>query len=314
MIDVYTASRSKLLKIDLDKITSKGKYLIDCKNPTKKELVLLKKRFKLNQDDIESSLDSDSRSRVMEYDDHTMIIYNSATIVQHKPKTFSYGIYVSENAIMLIRNNKFNPIETFKKYPEDRKIREISKGPARMLFLFIDISCDNYFRLMDNIEEEVNKLEEGVFRNPDENTVRKIFKIKNGLIYIHKALTANREVIGGIEKGYIAMFRKDEIRQFRYVYNDVTELIDLESTYKDILTGAIEIYMSSVSNKLNDVMKKMTAMASFILIPTLISGIYGMNFSFMPELTWPHGYGFALLIMFVSVVIMYVYFKGKKWI
>ena len=98
------------------------------------------------------------------------------------------------------------------------------------------------------------------------------------------------------------------------MYDDITQLIDMETTYRDILTGTLDIYMSAVSNNMNVVVKKMTAYGSLILVPTLISGIYGMNFRHMPELGWGYGYYLALLMMLISVVILYYYFDKNDWI
>jgi len=102
------------------------------------------------------------------------------------------------------------------------------------------------------------------------------------------------------------------------LYDDVTQLIDTEGTYRDILTGTLDIYLTSVSNDLNKVMKTLTIVASFVLIPTLITGVYGMNFNVnspfnMPELTWQYGYFFALGLMALSIILTYVFFKRKGW-
>ena len=134
-----------------------------------------------------------------------------------------------------------------------------------------------------------------------------------------KALAANREVISSIEKEYVSNIDKKNIKRFRTLYNDVTQLIDTEGTYRDILTGILDVYLSSVSNNLNKVMKTLTIGASFILIPTLIASIYGMNFNTaspynMPELLWNYGYFFALGSMVLSVSITYIFFKRKGWL
>ena len=111
---------------------------------------------------------------------------------------------------------------------------------------------------------------------------------------------------------------KKNIKRFRSLYNDITQLIDTEGTYRDIMTGTLEIYLSSVSNNLNQVMKTLTIVASFILLPTLIAGIYGMNFHFMPEINTQfgqkYGYYFALFLMAFSILLMYFYFRRKGWI
>ena len=169
------------------------------------------------------------------------------------------------------------------------------------------------------MDDRIDVIEDKVIEKPDKTTVKSIFTIKKTLIYFHKALTANREVISAIEKEYVANIDKKNIKRFRALYNDVTQLIDTEGTYRDILTGTLDVYLSSVSNNLGQVMKTLTVISAFVLIPTLISGIYGMNFNNasqynMPELYWQYGYFFALGLMLISMIVAYVFFRKKGWL
>ena len=107
---------------------------------------------------------------------------------------------------------------------------------------------------------------------------------------------------------------KPNIHLFRDLHYDVTELIEMETTYRDILSGTLEIYVSTISNNLNEVMKKLTVYGSYILVPTLIAGIYGMNFQHMPEIPWIWGYPFALGLMVFTVILMHSGFKRMGWI
>jgi magnesium transporter len=137
---------------------------------------------------------------------------------------------------------------------------------------------------------------------------------------VHKALTANREVVVNIEKGYLSRIDKEEEAKYKFIYNDIVQLIDMNETYRDVLTGALEIYLTTISNNLNHTVKRLTAWGSLILIPTLIASIYGMNFHDtaspfnMPELQWKYGYFFALGLMALSTILLYFYFRKKDWI
>lgn len=324
MIKIYNIKNKKLNdKLTLNSIKSKdikkSHLFIDCFKPTKKEIEILTSRFSLQQFDINLALDTESRPRILDHEKCSTIIFTSVLSSKSKSrksklKTASFGMFLCNNCLILIRDTPLASIEKFKSLTDDKKINELAKGSRYMTYLIMDFVFDNYFRIADFIEDEINHLESKVFKNPDETTVKNIFRIKTELIYMHKALTANREVIASIEKGYLRNIRTADIKRFAYVYHDATQLIDIEGTYRDIITGILDIYVSSVSNKLNNIIKKMTAMASFILIPTLISGIYGMNFRFLPEFAWKYGYVFALGLMVISVVIMYFYFKKKKWL
>ena len=324
MIKIYNIKNKKLNdKLTLDRIKSKdikkSHLFIDCFKPTKKEIEILESKFSLQQFDINLALDTESRPRILDHDNYSAIIFASVLSSKSKSnksklKTASFGMFLCNNSLILIRNTPLASIEKFKSLTDDKKVNELAKGSGYMTYLIMDFVFDNYFRIADFIEDDINRLESKIFKNPDETTVKNIFRTKTELIYMHKALTANREVIASIEKGYLKNIRTPDIKRFTYVYHDATQLIDIEGTYRDIITGILDIYVSSVSNKLSNIIKKMTAMASFILIPTLISGIYGMNFRILPEFEWKYGYVFALGLMVISVVIMYFYFKKKKWL
>ena len=133
------------------------------------------------------------------------------------------------------------------------------------------------------------------------------------LIIKSHSVTRNRDVISSIDKEFAEKIDQSQIKNFRYVYDDIVQLIDMVATYRDILTGSLDIYVSSVSNNLNTIIKRMTAFASIILVPTFITGLYGMNFKFMPEIGWKYGYMFAWGTILFSIVFLIIYFKKKDW-
>lgn len=311
MIRIYEASKNKVRESSALMKNARG-LLIDAYKPTKSEINKLSKAFSISMHDINQALDTESRPRIIDQEKYSMLIFTSAAFQKNRIRTVSFGIFICRKNIIIIRNERLPLMKRFEELSQEHKAKEIRQGAGYLAYLLLDFSFDNYFRIMDDVEDQINRLETKVLRTPDDSTVRKIFSLKKDLIYIHKSLTADREVISGIEKGYLKQVK--DVNKYKYIYHDATELIDIESTYRDILSSTLEMYTSSVSNKLNDIMKKLTAMASFILIPTLISGIYGMNFNNMPEFGWKYGYGFALFLMALSVVIMYFYFKDKKWI
>ncbi|MFH0867931.1 MAG: CorA family divalent cation transporter, partial [Candidatus Woesearchaeota archaeon] len=200
---------------------------------------------------------------------------------------------------------------------DSKKIDLYTKGISYFTYRLLDEILNAYFSILDTLEEKIDKIEDKVIEKPDKATVGNIFSVKKTLIFFHRALAANREVITSIEKEYVANIDKKNVKRFRALYNDVTQLIEMEGTYRDILTGTLDVYLSSVSNNLNHVIKTLTIGASFVLIPTLIASIYGMNFEFMPEihtaLGQRFGYYFALVLMALSIIISYAFFKKKGW-
>jgi magnesium transporter len=143
--------------------------------------------------------------------------------------------------------------------------------------------------------------------------VQAIFRLKRTLVYFHKAMIANRDVLMSLQKEYGKKVRNDVQRRLIHLYYDVAQLLDMIATYRDILTGSLDIYLTAVNNNMNKVMKKMAAYGTIVLVPTFIVGMYGMNFDVMPEIHWKYGYLFALGLILSSVILLVWYFKRNEW-
>ena len=293
----------------------------NCVNPTKKELEEISEKAKIGLNDLQEVLDEEERPKVSDLDNYSLIIVRTPWIKNDEILTTPIAIFISKdkNNVVTITLRETYAIKEIKGMIDTKKIDIFEKGISFFTYRLLDHVLDGYFFILDKLEEKIDKIEGKVVSKPDKITIENIFSVKKTLIYFHRALTANREVITSIEKEYVANIDKKNIKRFRALYNDVTQLIEMEGTYRDILTGTLDVYLSSVSNNLNQVMKTLTVGASFILIPTLIASIYGMNFDTdsmynMPELLWKYGYVFALGLMVLSVIATYFFFKRKGWI
>lgn len=292
----------------------KGFVWVDCTNPIKDELEVISDKTGIPLEDLKEVLDEDERPRVAEHEHYALIVFRAPVHEGHETETTPLSIFVGKNWVVTLRLRDIVPVDRLHKQSGTARLHLVERGPGHFVYRLLDEVLLSYFSIMDKVEERIDAVEVRVFRRPERPTAREIFALKKILIYFHKALAANREVIAGIEKEYLKQIPRQDLKNYRNLYNDIVELIDLESTYRDILTGTLDMYLSTVSNNLNQIMKKLTALASFVLIPTLITGIYGMNFAFMPEVGWKYGYFIALGLMVFSVALLYVYFKKKRWL
>jgi len=321
MLRVYKIKKGGVSSGSLNDLGDPSICWVDCVNPTKKELENISKKAKIPLNELEKVLDEEERPKVSDLENYSLLIVRAPWVEDDEIQTTPLSVFISKNKnnMITITLKEINSVHKVNEMIHSKKIDLHDKGISFFTYRLLDEVLNTYFLILDKLEEKIDIIEDHVFEKPDKTAVRSIFTMKKTLIYFHKALTANREVISSIEKEYVANIDKKNIKRFRALYNDVTQLIDTEATYRDILTGTLEIYLSSVSNNLNQVVKTLTIVASFVLVPTLISGIYGMNFSTnspynMPELYWKYGYFFALGLMFFSITIMYIYFKKKDWL
>jgi magnesium transporter len=191
----------------------------------------------------------------------------------------------------------------------------LRKGGADYLaHALLDGIVDGYFSILDHFGEEIETLEEVLMGRPSPQILRKIQILKREMILLRKAVWPLREMVGNLSRSDSPLIREPSILYFRDISDHTAQVIDTIETYRDILSGMLDIYLSSISNRMNEIMKVLTIIATIFMPLTFLAGIYGMNFKHMPELEWPWGY-FALWgVMVVIAVVMLVYFRRRKWL
>ena len=192
------------------------------------------------------------------------------------------------------------------------KIRK--RGADYLAYSLMDAIVDNYFVIMEQIGERIEKLEEELVSNPRPKTLRALHVLKRETIFIRKSLWPLREVVNIMERIDSPLIKKPTRIYFRDVYDHTIQVIDTLETSRDMLSGMLDIYLSSISNKLNEIMKFLTIVGTIFIPLTFIAGIYGMNFANMPELGWQWGYFAVLISMVVIGIVMMIYFKRKQWL
>ena len=173
---------------------------------------------------------------------------------------------------------------------------------------------DGYFGFLEELSEEIEFLEDELVTDPKREILQKIHSLKREMIYIRKSVWPLREVVNGLERLETPLIKETTDVFLRDVYDHTIQIIDSVETLRDVLSGMLETYLSSVSNRMNEVMKVLTIIATIFIPLTFIAGVYGMNFKFMPELEWRGGYFVIVGIMVALAVAMIIYFRNKKWL
>lgn len=187
------------------------------------------------------------------------------------------------------------------------------RGPDYLAYALLDSIVDSYFHILEKAGDKLLLLEEELLRKPDQATLNHIHHYKRELMSVHKAVWPLRDVINGLHKNESSMIEESTQVFIRDLYDHTIHIIDTVESFRDTLSGLQDLYMSSVSNRMNEVMKVLTIMASIFIPLTFIAGIYGMNFEYIPELKWRWGYPAVWLVMVGAAVGMLTYFKRKKW-
>ncbi|MCR4291648.1 MAG: magnesium/cobalt transporter CorA, partial [Candidatus Kuenenia sp.] len=181
-------------------------------------------------------------------------------------------------------------------------------------YMLLDTIVDGYFVVLEKLGEYIESVEEELITRPSTETLRKIHTIKSEILFLRKSIWPLREVINTIDKGELPLIQSTTYVYLGDVYDHTMHIIDTIETFRDMATGMLDIYLSSVSNKVNEVVKVLTIIATIFMPLTLIAGIYGMNFKYLPEVEWRWGYFAVLTVMGIIGTTMVVYFRKKRWI
>jgi len=204
----------------------------------------------------------------------------------------------------------FDPVR--QRIRREGRIRKF--GPDYLAYALIDDIVDNYFLVMEKLEERVEALEQELVEEASRQSLTKINKLKKDMIFLRKAVWPLREMINSMERSDSPLVREETHIYLRDVYDHNIQVIDTLETFRDMVSGMIDIYLSSLSYKMNEIMKVLTLIATIFIPLTFVTGIYGMNFEYMPELRYPFGYFIVWAVMIGVVLVMLAYFRKRQWI
>lgn len=265
---------------------------------------------------LEDIMNTKHRPKAEEYDDYLfftlkMLHYNEETLeVENEQVSF----ILSDKTIISFQEKEGDVFEPIRERIRKGKGKVREKKTDYLVYLLIDIVIDNYYTVIEQLGNRLEDLEEIVLDNPPKDFLHTVQQLKRQLIMVRKAIYPLREAIGFMEKGEAKFVADDTLKYFRDVYDHTITVIDSVETYRDMLSSIKDIYLSSLSNKMNNTMKVLTIMASIFIPLTFIAGVYGMNFKYMPELDSPYGYIGVWIVMIFTALALIIYFKKKDWL
>lgn len=272
--------------------------------------------FEMHPLTLEDIVNTGQRPKYEDFDQYIFVTLKILMFDEEKKEIISEQVSLVFGANFVIsfqeiEGDVFNPIRERIRNAKGR-IRKM--GPDYLAYSLLDAVVDNYFSILEKFGEKIEGMEEDLVANPTPQTLQAIHDLKRDAIFLRKSVWPLREVAGGLERSESILIKKETHIFLRDVYDHTIQVIDTIETFRDMVSGMLDIYLSSVSNRMNEVMKVLTIFAAIFIPLTFMAGVYGMNFEFMPELKWKWGY-FALLgLMAVVGFGMLFHFRRKKWI
>jgi len=194
------------------------------------------------------------------------------------------------------------------------RIHMRKSGPDYLAYALMDAIVDHYFLILEKMGERIEQFENAVYAEPTPEILQSIHELKREIIYFRKQVWPMREVLNNLQKTESPLVQQTNKLFIRDVYDHTIQVIDTIESFRDIIAGMMDLYLSTVSNRMNEVMKVLTIMATLFIPLTFIAGIYGMNFKFMPELEWKWSYPVLWAVLLVISGCMLFYFRRKKWL
>jgi magnesium transporter len=273
-------------------------------------------RFGLHPLVLEDIVNIDQRPKVDEFEEYLFIVLKMITYQEETGKvdTEQVSLVVGKNFVISFQEREGDVFGQIRERIHMAKGRIRKMGADYLAYALVDAIVDHYFEVLEKTGEQLEALEEELLSDPRPETSAKIHGIKRDLIYLRKSVWPLREIIGNIERGESGIMKSATRVFLRDVYDHTIQVIDTLETYRDMISGLLETYLSSISNKMNEVMKVLTLIATIFIPLTFIAGIYGMNFQRMPELGWRWGYFTVLIVMGCIGVAMLIIFKKRRWL
>lgn len=263
---------------------------------------------------IEDIVNTDQRPKCEEYDENIYTVLKMINISTDEVEFEQLSVVFGKNYVITIQEQEGDIYEPI------RERIQLSKGEIRknesdyLAYALIDSTVDHYFKFLEDLGEEIEELEEEIVGSPKMSTMRQVHALKLELIMLRRVIWPLREAIGALLRSDNKLISKKTKIYLRDVYDHVIYTIDQIETYRDIVSGMLDIYLSSLSNKINEVMKVLTVITTIFMPLSFIAGVYGMNFENMPELKNEFGYPLVLAFMGIIGISMFLYFRNKKWI
>ena len=263
---------------------------------------------------LEDILNTEQRPKMEDFGDYIFVVlkmlYHNEAEIEAEQVSLIFG----SNFVISLQEREGDVFDPIRERIRKGKGRIRKAGADYLAYALLDAIVDNCFLILETLGERIEDTEQQLAANPVPETLQLIRKLKKGMIFLRKAIWPLREVVSGLERCESVLIHESTGAYLRDVYDHTIQVIDTVESYRDMVSGMLDIYLSSISNKMNEVMKVLTIFAAIFIPLTFVAGIYGMNFRFMPELGWQWGYPMILIVMGSIAAGMLNYFRRKRWL
>ena len=273
--------------------------------------------FGLHPLTLEDILNSDHRPKMEDFCEYIYVVlkaFYSNNDQANEIHSEQISIVLGRTFVISFQEKETDIFRPIRERIRAGKGRLRKSGADYLAYALIDSIVDNYFTILEQVGERIEILEESLVKSPSTQILQSIQNLKREMIFLRKTVWPLREAISSLERTGCQLVQESTDIYLKDIYDHTIQVIDTIETFRDMLSGILDIYLSSISNRMNEIMKVLTVIATIFMPLTFLAGVYGMNFKYMPELEWHWGYFSIWGIMLAIAISMLIYFRRKKWL
>ncbi len=265
---------------------------------------------------MEDIVNTGQRPKIEDYDDYLYLVVKmlSYDVAGERVEAEQVSLVLASGCVLSFQERQGDVFDNVRERIRGDKGRIRKMGADYLVYALLDAVVDGYFLVLEQLGDRVEDLQDKVMAEPDESDRNEIHRLKRELISLRRSIWPLRDAVNVLIRDGSELVNEATRVFMRDVYDHSVQIIDTVETLRDMVSGLLDIYLASVSNRMNEVMKVLTIMASLFIPLTFIAGVYGMNFRHMPELEWKWAYPLVWLVMIVTALVMLEFFRRKKWL
>jgi magnesium transporter len=301
----------------IDRVKEPGSLVwLDMANPNESDLETLKAKLDLHPLALEDLENRRQRPKVDTYPGQYVVVAYEVLPGTAKDRSYEPGeihMIATKDSLVTVHWAPSPVIEDVRKrFKHPTPVIEISAGG--LLYAILDGVADGYFPLLDRLSDQIETLEERIVSGrQNANLLRDVLGVKRKLLELRRIVAPLRDVANALLRRDLEIVDEKLVPYYQDLYDHLVRVLDSVDLYRDLVAAALDANLAVQSNNLNIIVKRLTAFTVLLMVPTLVAGIYGMNFRFMPELRWPWGYPAALVLMAASMIGLAIYFRARDW-
>lgn len=306
--------RNNATKLEFDPDDTHKILWLDLSEPGEEDYRTLQAKFHFHPLAIEDTTRHQHRPKLESYSAYYFVIFYCIEVAPDgRLLTKPLNMFIGPNYLVTIHKQPIPQIqETLRRWRDPNS--PLGQDLGALVYALLDALVDDYFPVIDTIAERIEDLEAKIFEEFDEKALQDIFMLKKDLLAVRRVVSPERDVMNVMLRREIPVFDVDDMAYLQDVYDHIVRITDSLDTYRDLLSSSLDTFLSVQSNRLNQVVKVLTVTSIVLMSVTLVAGIYGMNFTHMPELSWRYGYAWALGLMVLISGSLILWFRRIKWL